>query len=102
MWWRCHRSSEGLFSLAACNTLSCGRAMDRPMARSTTVSVHIDAVVKKRPELLAKSTGWSRLSLDAEAITEYLDLNGWQVAGIARVRLCAIIRCMATVDTSWP
>jgi predicted transcriptional regulator len=51
---------------------------------STTVSVRIDPVIKKRLEKLAKSTGRSRSFLAAEAINEYLDLNEWQVAGIQR------------------
>ena len=45
---------------------------------STTVSVRIDPVIKKRLEKLAKSTGRSRSFLAAEAINEYLDLNEWQ------------------------
>ena len=49
---------------------------------STTVSVRIDAAIKKRLEKLAKSTGRSRSFLAAEAINEYLDLNECQVAGI--------------------
>ena len=51
---------------------------------STTVSVRIDAGIKKRLEKLAKSTGRSRSFLAAEAINEYLDLNEWQVAGIQK------------------
>jgi predicted transcriptional regulator len=51
---------------------------------STTVSVRINAAVKKRLEKLAKSTGRSRSFLAAEAITEYLDLNEWQVVGIQK------------------
>jgi len=51
---------------------------------STTVSVRIDPVIKKRLEKLAKSTGRSRSFLAAEAISEYLDLNEWQVAGIQK------------------
>jgi RHH-type transcriptional regulator, rel operon repressor / antitoxin RelB len=38
--------------------------------------------VKKRLEKLAKSTGRSRSFLAAGAISEYLDLNEWQVAGV--------------------
>ena len=49
---------------------------------STTVSVSIDPVIKKRLEKLAKRTGRSRSFLAAEAINEYLDLNEWQVSGI--------------------
>lgn len=51
---------------------------------STTVSVRIDSVIKKRLEKLARSTGRSRSFLAAEAINEYLDLNEWQVAGIQK------------------
>ena len=51
---------------------------------STTVSVRIDPAIKKRLEKLAKSTGRSRSFLAAEAINEYVDLNEWQVAGIAK------------------
>ena len=51
---------------------------------STTVSVRIDPIIKKRLEKLAKSTGRSRSFLAAEAINEYLDLNEWQVAGIQK------------------
>jgi predicted transcriptional regulator len=51
---------------------------------STTFTVRVDAAVKKRLEKLARSTGRSRSFLAAEAINEYLDVNEWQVAGIAR------------------
>ena len=51
---------------------------------STTVSVRIDPVSKKRLEKLAKSTGRSRSFLAAETINEYLDLNEGQVAGIRK------------------
>ena len=51
---------------------------------STSVSVRIDTANKKRLEKLAKNTGRSRSFLAAEAINEYLDLNEWQVAGIAK------------------
>ena len=51
---------------------------------STTVSVRIDPVIKKRLEKLAKCTGRSRSFLAAKAINEYLDLNEWQVAGIQK------------------
>jgi RHH-type transcriptional regulator, rel operon repressor / antitoxin RelB len=52
-----------------------------PMA-STTFTVRVGPAVKKRLERLAKSTGRSRSFLAAEAISEYLDGNEWQVAGI--------------------
>jgi predicted transcriptional regulator len=51
---------------------------------STTVSIRIDSVMKKRLEKLAKSTGRSRSFLAAEAISQYVDLNEWQVAGIQK------------------
>jgi predicted transcriptional regulator len=51
---------------------------------STTFTVRVDSNVKKRLERLAESTGRSRSYLAAEAITEYLDVNEWQVAGIKR------------------
>jgi RHH-type rel operon transcriptional repressor/antitoxin RelB len=51
---------------------------------STTFTVRVDPIVKKRLEKLAKSTGRSRSYLAAEAINEYLDINEWQVAGIKR------------------
>ena len=52
--------------------------------QSTTFSVRVNTGVKKRLERLAKSTGRSRSFFAAEAITEYLETNEWQVAGIRR------------------
>jgi RHH-type transcriptional regulator, rel operon repressor / antitoxin RelB len=52
--------------------------------RTTTFTVRIDSAVKNRLERLAKSTGRSRSFLAAEAISEYLNVNEWQVAGIKR------------------
>ena len=49
---------------------------------STTFTVRVGTGVKKRLERLAKSTGRTRSFLAAEAITEYLEINEWQVAGI--------------------
>ena len=49
---------------------------------SATFTVRVDEAVKKRLEKLAKSTGRTRSFLAAEAISEYLDLNEWQVSGI--------------------
>jgi predicted transcriptional regulator len=49
---------------------------------STTVTVRIEVAVKRRLERLAKSTGRSRSFLAAEAISEYLAVNEWQVSGI--------------------
>jgi predicted transcriptional regulator len=47
---------------------------------STTLSVRVDRADKERLEALAKSTGRSRSFLAAEAISEYLAVNEWQVA----------------------
>ena len=52
-----------------------------PMS-STTVTIRINATVKRRLENLAKSTGRSRSYLAAEAIGEFVDANEWQIAGI--------------------
>ena len=49
---------------------------------STTVTIRINATVKRRLENLAKSTGRSRSYLAAEAIGEFVDANEWQIAGI--------------------
>jgi RHH-type transcriptional regulator, rel operon repressor / antitoxin RelB len=51
---------------------------------STTFTVRVEPEVKKRLEKLAKSTGRSRSFLAAEALSEYLDVNEWQVAGVKR------------------
>ena len=57
---------------------------------STTFTVRVETDVKKRLEKLAKSTGRSRSFLAAEALSEYLDVNEWQVAGVRKA--------MATLD----
>lgn len=49
---------------------------------SSTFTVRVDAAVKKRLEKLAKNTGCGRSFLTAEAISEYIDANEWQVAGL--------------------
>lgn len=49
---------------------------------SSTFTVRVDSSVKRRLENLAKSTGRSRSYLAAEALSEYLATNEWQVAGI--------------------
>src|SRR6266404_2982927 len=51
---------------------------------STTFTLRVEADVKKRLEKLARSTGRSRSFLAAEALSEYLDVNEWQVAGIRK------------------
>jgi predicted transcriptional regulator len=49
---------------------------------SSTFTVRVDESVKERLEKLAERTGRSRSFLAAEAISEYLDINEWQVSGI--------------------
>jgi RHH-type transcriptional regulator, rel operon repressor / antitoxin RelB len=49
---------------------------------SATFTVRVEPQVKKRLEKLARSTGRSRSFLAAEALSAYLDVNEWQVAGI--------------------
>jgi RHH-type transcriptional regulator, rel operon repressor / antitoxin RelB len=51
---------------------------------STTFTVRVESGVKKRLEKLARSTGRSRSFLAAEALSDYLDVNEWQVAGTQR------------------
>jgi predicted transcriptional regulator len=51
---------------------------------TATFTVRVDTATKKRLEKLAKSTGRTRSFLAAEAISEYLDVNEWQVAGVKR------------------
>ncbi len=51
---------------------------------STTFTVRVKPQVKKRLEKLAKSTGRTRSFLAAEALSAYLDVNEWQVAGVKR------------------
>lgn len=49
---------------------------------SATFTIRVDESDKARLEALARSTGRSRSYLAAEAITEYLAVNEWQIAGI--------------------
>ncbi|HEY4775897.1 MAG TPA: CopG family ribbon-helix-helix protein [Xanthobacteraceae bacterium] len=51
---------------------------------SATFTVRVEPAVKKRLEKLAKSTGRSRSFLAAEALSEYLDVNEWQVEGVKK------------------
>ena len=46
------------------------------------MTVRVEAAAKARLEALAQSTGRSRSFLAAEAISAYLSVNEWQVAGI--------------------
>jgi RHH-type rel operon transcriptional repressor/antitoxin RelB len=50
--------------------------------KTTTFSVRVEGSTEQRLEELAKSTGRSRAFLAAQAITEYFDVNEWQVARI--------------------
>ena len=49
---------------------------------STTFTIRVETDVKRRLEKLAKSTGRGRSFLAAEALSKYLDVNEWQVAGV--------------------
>jgi predicted transcriptional regulator len=49
---------------------------------STTLTVRVEESVKERLEELAERTDRSRSFLAAEAISEYLDIHEWQIAGI--------------------
>ena len=51
---------------------------------SATLTIRLHSLDKRRLDKLAKYTGRSRSSLVAEAITQYLELGEWQVAGIKR------------------
>lgn len=51
---------------------------------STTFTIRVEADVKNRLEKPAKSTGRSRSFLAAEALSEYLDVNERQVAGVRK------------------
>jgi RHH-type transcriptional regulator, rel operon repressor / antitoxin RelB len=46
------------------------------------VTLRLDAATKKRLDKLAKATERSRAALAADAVTQYLDLNEWQIAAI--------------------
>jgi RHH-type rel operon transcriptional repressor/antitoxin RelB len=51
---------------------------------TTSLTVRVEADVKKRLEQLARSTGRSRSFLVAEALDAYLDANERHIAGIKR------------------
>ena len=46
---------------------------------STTISVRIDAKIKKRLEAIAKSSKRSKSFLAAEAIAAYVEAEEWQI-----------------------
>jgi len=49
---------------------------------SATLTVRVDEADKQRLEALARSTGRSRSLPAAEAISEYLAVNEWQIEAI--------------------
>ena len=59
---------------------------------TSTFTIRTDASQVSRLEALAKSTGRSRSFLAADAISAYLDLHEWQVAGIEKA--------MASIDAN--
>jgi len=50
--------------------------------RSTPIAVRIDSAVKARLKRLAKRTGRNCSFLATEAISEYLNVNEWQVVRV--------------------
>ncbi len=52
------------------------------MADSTTLTVRLDARLKKKLDKLAGSTKRSKSFLAAEAIANYVELNEWQIKAI--------------------
>lgn len=55
--------------------------MQRSTARDT-ISCRLPAGTRQRIELLAKATRRSKTFVIEEALTQYLDLNEWQVESI--------------------
>jgi predicted transcriptional regulator len=51
---------------------------------STTITVRLDARVKRRLEALARSTRRSKSVLAAEAISAYVEASAWQTAETAK------------------
>lgn len=56
--------------------------MERVAVVKDTISFRLPAVTKQRLEHLAKATKRSKTFVIEEAITNYLDLNEWQVQSI--------------------
>lgn len=54
------------------------------MTKSTTVSVRLDRETRDKLEALARTTRRSKSFLAAEAISSYVEVNAWQVEGIAQ------------------
>lgn len=47
---------------------------------STTMTIRLDADIKKRLETLAEVTDRSKSWLAAQAVRDYVDINEWQLA----------------------
>jgi RHH-type transcriptional regulator, rel operon repressor / antitoxin RelB len=58
------------------------RALESFFLPSATFTVRVDETDKERLEALARSTGRSASILAAEAISEYLAVNEWQIEAI--------------------
>jgi predicted transcriptional regulator len=54
------------------------------MADSTTLTVRLSRELKDKLDRLAESTRRSKSYLAAEAITEYVDANAWQIEEIRK------------------
>ena len=54
------------------------------MADSTTLTVRLSREIKDKLERLAASTRRSKSYLAAEAITDYVDANAWQIEEIGK------------------
>jgi RHH-type rel operon transcriptional repressor/antitoxin RelB len=52
------------------------------MAHTTTMTLRIDAAMRRRLERLARATARSKAFLAQEAIRAYVDLHEWQVQAI--------------------
>ena len=49
---------------------------------STTLTIRVDEADQARLDQLARSTGKSRSDLAAEALSEFLSMSEWQIAGV--------------------
>jgi len=58
---------------------------------STTITVRLDDVLKAHLEQLSETTARSKSFLAAEAISQYIDINEWQIN--------EIIKGLAEADT---
>jgi RHH-type transcriptional regulator, rel operon repressor / antitoxin RelB len=55
---------------------------EAPMSKSETVTIRLPAAVKGKLEALAASTNRSKSWLAAQAITEYVEEQSWQIQQI--------------------